>query len=381
MADDKRFSDLAALSAFDANKVMAVQSDPPATNDGYKVEVDTVLNPASPSNAKLVTQKAVDDNVVHKTGSVTENITGNKTFTGNTIFPTGLLSNGLIVISQPGPKSVVLGDGQVIASDIMSCADPTADNHVGTRGYVTSNQKNIFYVGNNGDDGKDGKSLQERKLTLDSGITAAKATPVPSASNRKIVKTIDGGNYEKFSLTGTGFITLEASNAAFDIETTSSSPDGILIDDGYSVDLGFIRHTLAGSGDQAGILIKANAGPNATQVDVQQIINNTIYDDILFESAGDNVFADIDDLRQATSRDSAAIFVSDGILSLRRNKRLRGKIVIASNKKAYIDTMYFDGDLYVDDGATLYIRGYEWNGGVLYDGTGATIITDFYIQT
>lgn len=78
MADTVKFSELTALPAYDTNKVIAIQNDPAGTTKGWKGHVATSLNPASPSDSLLVTQKAVDESVVHKTGN--ETINGIKTF-------------------------------------------------------------------------------------------------------------------------------------------------------------------------------------------------------------------------------------------------------------------------------------------------------------
>lgn len=304
----------------------------------------------------------------------------NQTFTGNNTFSTGLLSNGLITISQPGPKSVVLGDGQVVTSGIVSCDTPTNDRHAGNRGYITSNQKNAYYFGNNGDDGKDGKSLQERKLTADGAIAAANGqSPPPSGTNRVNIYGIDGGDNTKFSLTGAGFVSLISPSGSFGVITTSSSSDGIVIADGYTAKLGFVRHALAGSGDQSGILVKCEAGANATHVDIRQIFNSTIYDDVLFRSDGDLVFAKIIDLRQGVSRDSTAIYVASGILILSENDRAIGKIIVANGANAYINSMYFDGDIdALGSNSFIDISGKYWNGEDLTNPeTGGTVITNF----
>jgi hypothetical protein len=240
--------------------------------------------------------------------------------------------------------------------------------------FVTANQSKIYYAGNNGDNSNDGKSIQTRKLTLDSAITAA-SSESPSVSNRLTVKCIDAGIQNKFTLGGGGFLAVEAPYTGFDVVTTSSSPDGIVVADGYSVDLGFIRHLSASN--QAGILLKAAAGPNATQVRVKQIASGTIYDNVLFESAGDTVFAEIADLRHIASRDRAAIFVSDGVLHLSGSERLRGKIIVGASKTAYISCLDCDSDLAVETNGVLHINGRHWNGQVINAAAGAKIFYYF----
>jgi len=58
MADTKYFSDLAPLPAFDSNKVIAVEDDPKGTG-GWKAQTSTDDTFATPSDAKLATQKAI----------------------------------------------------------------------------------------------------------------------------------------------------------------------------------------------------------------------------------------------------------------------------------------------------------------------------------
>jgi hypothetical protein len=237
-------------------------------------------------------------------------------------------------------------------------------------------QQNLYYARIGGDDSNDGKSVEYAKATAQALATAAiNNSPPPSGTNRISANILDAGDYEKFSLTGGGFVSLISPYSNFSISPTSSSPDGIVIADGYTVQLGFVRHKLAGSGDQAGVLVKCGAGPNATHVDIRQIFNSTIYDDVLFQSSGDTVFAEIEDLRQGTSRDSAAIFVESGTLFLRGNHRAIGKIIVANGAKAYINAMYFDGDISALGSGFVDVSGAYWNGVDLEDG--GTVVTNF----
>jgi hypothetical protein len=241
-------------------------------------------------------------------------------------------------------------------------------------------QQNLYYARIGGDDSNDGKSVEYAKATAQALATAAiNNDPAPSGNNRVSAEIIDGGDYGKFSLTAGGFVSIIAPYSTFGVSTTSSSPNGIVIADGYAAQLGFVRHKLEGSGDQAGVLVKCGAGPNATHVDIRQIFNSTVYDDVLFQSAGDTVFAEIEDLRQGTSRDSAAIFVESGSLFLRGNHRALGKIIVANGAKAYINSMYFDGDISVlGPSGFLSISGEYWNGVDLTNPTtGGTSIINF----
>lgn len=394
MADDTlKFSELNPLPAYDANKIIAIENNPPGATEGWYGYIALTLNPASPSNALLVTQKAIDDNVVHKTGNVVETITGNKTFNDNIygkktvsaeILEAGFSGkNGQIILRDTNGIPFITFDTATNSyffsgQPLQNMGDPINAQDVSTKNYTVSNQKNIYYFGNNGSDSKDGKSLQERKLTADGAITAANGqSPPPSGTNRVNISDVDGGDNTKFSLTGGGFVSLIAPYSGFGVITTSTSPNGIIIADGYAAQLGFIRHALEGSGDQAGIIVKCGAGANATHVDIRQIFNSTIYDDVLFQSEGDAVFAEIEDIRQGNSRDSTAIYVANGVLFLRGNHRIVGKIIVGIGKTAYIDTMYFDGDIAVENNGTLYISGKYWNGDIVTAGSGSTIITDF----
>jgi hypothetical protein len=237
-------------------------------------------------------------------------------------------------------------------------------------------QKNLYYARKDGNDSNDGKSVEYAKATAQGLVTAAIANnPSPSGTNRVNAEIIDGSDYKKFSLSAGGFVSLNAPYSSFGVITTSGSPDGIIINDGYAANLGFVRHALAGSGDQDGVLVKCSPGTNATHVKIKQIFNATVYDDVLFQSNGDVVFAQITDLRQAISRDSAAIFVEAGTLFFTGGHRIIGKIIVADGATAYINTMYFDGDISCLGSGYVDVSGAYWNGIDLEDG--GTVVYKF----
>jgi hypothetical protein len=171
MADEIKFKQLDPLLAFDSNKIIAVQNDLDDSTKGWKAKTELELNPTAPADNKLVTQKGISDNVVHKTNNVAEEITGSKTFKDNMTVEQDFvchddasISDVLTVGGTVGPtpndgeirirktdNSIVTefkvdGTSSKIGSDlsmetkkIINLADPTANQDAATKKFVDDN--------------------------------------------------------------------------------------------------------------------------------------------------------------------------------------------------------------------------------------------------
>jgi hypothetical protein len=283
----------------------------------------------------------------------------------------------------------------------INVADPINDKDAANKRFITANQSNIYYFGKNGNDAEDGKSLQTRRLTANAAIALANAhTPAPTGKNRVMIKCTDGASYNKFNLSGgPGFITMDAEETGFNVLITSGSPDGIKIDSAYQADLGYIINDDAS--DDAGSLLEFLPGASLQGANIRQIFNGGSIKHTLIKSSGGKVFVNCDELRQSTDRTALAIDVANGFFRLERNKFLRGSISLAASTTADLSMFYTDGDITIGDNSRLVvtsfidkwigditignncfvkIEGGTWDGQILSQGSGGTIILNFNEQ-
>lgn len=340
-------------------------------------------------------------------------------------------------------------------TELTANSDNLLSTQKAAKSYVTANQNNLYYFANGGNDTKDGKSLQEKRLTTNAAITAANAhIPTPNANNRVNILNNDGGLQSKFLLAGlpAGFVSLNTPttgynvlinqaeiiagtlsiisltrvgntataqtgsvhpyktgmairilgadqteyNGTFTITVTdtdkftytvtgspvtpatgtisSSTNNGIQIGAGYTANLGWVKNDTAS--DTANVLFTCNPGGNTINLQMRQIFNSGIYDHTLIESYADKVFADIDEIRQATTRNALALYVANGEFHLKENKRIEGAIATLATGITHVETQYFNGDVSVEAGGSFYLKTDYWYGKIVNGGEGAAIDLD-----
>jgi hypothetical protein len=237
------------------------------------------------------------------------------------------------------------------------------------------NQKNLYYARLEGNDSNNGKSLEYAKATAQGLVAAAIAnSPPPSPTNRGRAVIVDGGPYLKFSMSGGGFVALDAEETGFYVLITPTSQLGIQIDDGYTVDLGYVYAD--GASTAPGTIVDCLAGPNRVFLNIRQIVGNASQTHILLKSSSDEVFSNIEEIRQPV-RNEIAIQVAGGTFRLENNKSIRGLLQVGDNRHAYIESVDFDGDVELGVNSRLFIGGQRWTGKVISAGVDAEIHDNF----
>jgi hypothetical protein len=386
MADEKKFSQLTQIPAFDSEKIIAVQNDPAGTTDGWKAHI--VTDTSSETNATLSTSKAIGDNFVHKTGNVTETIDGDKTFTGNVygqqttsgkVLEAGFSGqDGRIVVRDTNGAPFITFD---VATNtyafpgqrIQNVGDPVDAQDVATKNFVLNqiiegvDEDNIVYAGKHGNNTtNDGKNISEAVLTCAKMLLNIFNYGPPSASAPYAARIFDGGVYEQScSMTNVTYTHLIGEAA------TIKTDDGSI---NSNCSINVHEYTRYSGG---GIVInKIGSGP--AYIKTHKLYNGIATGGCIALNEGE-LYIDTDELT-VVNRTDTLITTNPAIANKKlyiKAKKMRGKVFTTNTSDfLYIEVDDFDGDLSINAASIVYLKAKRWTGNIVSAGALSKVIID-----
>lgn len=382
MPDPIKFRALNALPAYDANKIIAIQNDLDDTTKGWYGYIALTLNPTSPSDALLVTQKGIDDSVVHKTGD--ETITDTKTF--ERIKATDEISSEDDIVSgktgvydgrfiafrnDGGAFTQVKANGKsVFPQGITSLPDPTVALDAMNKQYAEATYAHQFpkvttyWFDLNGSDSTNDGTWDYQYLTMQKAIDTIK-TDIPARSRTLQVSARAKTDYnfaEQLNLTSSDWINVYAPNCNYRINDA-------IIGGNNKVTFGTLER-LSGIGN---VLTKNGSGKSTFKAD--KFLNTISLSGGIFLDDGElditvdemTVAANTDTLKSANPATSNKTYRG-------KHRVTRGKIFTTSiTDKDFWEGDYHHGDLNLNAASVMHFDYKEWDGKIAAAGINATL--------
>lgn len=222
----------------------------------------------------------------------------------------------------------------------------TADTDIVDKKYVDDssvgavNEDNIYYVGKHGNDTTGtGLNIDHAFLTIQKGIDTAD-TQSPSISSQYVVKVLDAGSYDSFSLSGVYYVHVDAPSAQL-----RSTGGTYILEDNTS--LTFDTATFASG---SGTLIKTTLD-STSYLKANEIYGTNATIAIQIDDGSLN--ATVDRINIGSSNTAVKALV-DSTLFL-KSKYINGKIDVQGDGAARIEVNTLFGDITVGNQGDLYI--------------------------